>query len=128
VPINSVPVDQAAFVKFMLISIEPKADRETGIQYTSKDGTEKKWTVQVVAQLPSRWDAGRTESEVLAVTVTSAEDPASQVMEGEKVVFDNLTVGVMAPESDKDNPQKIRGGKLFWQASGVRAHSLAGKP
>jgi hypothetical protein len=126
VPINSVPVDQAAFVKFMIISVEPKADRETGIQYTSKDGIEKKWTVQVVAQLPSRWDVGRTESEVLAVTVTSAEDPASQVMEGEKVVFDNLTVGVMAPE--KGEGDRIRGGKLFWQASAVRAHSLAGKP
>lgn len=125
VPIQSVPVDQAAFVKFMVISVEPKADRETGIQYTSKDGSEKKWTVQVVAQLPSRWDSGRTESEVLPVTVTCAGDPSAQVMEGEKVVFDNLTVGVMAPE--KGEGDRIRGGRLFWQATGVRAASLAGK-
>ncbi|MGZ3357638.1 MAG: hypothetical protein ACXVBO_22710 [Isosphaeraceae bacterium] len=125
-PINSVPVDQAAFTKFMLISIEPKVDRETGVQFTSKDGAERKWVVQVVAQLPSRWDAGRTESEVLAVTVTCAEDPSVQVMEGDKVAFDNLTVGVMNPEQDKDSG-RIRGGKLFWGASGVVSRSMAGK-
>lgn len=124
-PINSVPVDQAAFVKLMLISIEPKVDRDTGVQFTSKDGSERKWTVQVVAQLPSRWDSGRTESEVLAVTLTSAEDPSAQVMEGDKVWFDNLTVGVMAPEKNEDTG-RIRGGKLFWQATGIRVRTTAG--
>jgi hypothetical protein len=120
VPINSVPVDQAAFKKFMLISIEPKTDRDTGVQFTSKDGSERKWTVQVVAQLPSRWDSGRTESEVLPVTVTMAGDPSAEVEEGDKVIFDGLTVGVMNPEQDKDSG-RIRGGKLFWGAAGVRS-------
>ena len=87
-PINSVPVDQAAFTRLMLVSIEPKTDRETGVQFTSKDGSEKKWTAQVVASLPSRWEAGRTESEVLPVTVTCAGDPAAEVMEGDKVSFE----------------------------------------
>jgi hypothetical protein len=126
VPIQNVPVDQAAFVKFMLISVEPKVDRETGVQFTSKDGSERKWTCQVVAQLPSRWDAGRTESEVLAVTVTTAADPSLQVEEGDKVTFDGLTVGVMAPE--KGEGDRIRGGKLFWGASGVRSKVFADKP
>lgn len=124
-PINSVPVDQAAFVKLMVVSIEPRTDRDTGVQLTNRDGTEKKWTVQVVAQLPSRWDSGRTDSEVLSVTVTCAEDPSAQVMEGEKVAFTDLTVGVMPPEKGEND--RIRGGKLFWQATGVRAASLAGK-
>jgi hypothetical protein len=127
VPIQNVPVDQAAFTKFMLISVEPKADRDTGVQFTSKDGLERKWNVQVVAQLPSRWDAGRTESDVLAVTVTCAEDPSLQVEEGDKVTFDNLTVGVMAPEANQDTG-RIRGGKLFWGATGVRSRTFADKP
>jgi hypothetical protein len=124
VPIQNVPVDQAAFIKFMLVSVEPRTDRDTGVQFTSKDGTERKWTVQVVAQLPSRWESGRTESEVLSVTVTCAEDPSAQVMEGDKVWFDGLTVGVMPPEKNEDTG-RIRGGKLFWGATGVRARSDA---
>ena len=126
VAIQNVPVDQAAFVKFMIVSVEPKADRDTGVQYTSKDGTEKKWTVQVVAQLPSRWDSGRTESEVLSVTVTCPEDPALAVEEGDKVTFDHLTVGVMAPERGEGD--RIRGGKLFYGATGVRSKVFADKP
>ena len=110
----------------MLVSIEPKTDRETGVQFTSKDGSEKKWTAQVVASLPSRWEAGRTESEVLPVTVTCAGDPAAEVMEGDKVSFDGLTVGVMPPEKSEDTG-RIRGGKLFWQATGIRSASYAGK-
>jgi hypothetical protein len=126
VPIQNVPVDQEAFIKFMLISVEPKTDRDTGVQFTSKDGVESKWNVQVVAQLPSRWDSGRTESEVLSVTVTCAQDPSLQVEEGDKVWFEHLTVGVMNPEQDKDSG-RIRGGKLFYGASGVMVRSLAVK-
>lgn len=118
-PINSAPVDQAAFTRLMLVEIAPKADRETGIQYTTKDGSEKKWTVQVVASVPSRWEAGRTDSDVLSVTVTCANDPTEYVTEGDMVLFDGLTVGVMPPEAGDNG--RIRGGKLFWQATGVRA-------
>jgi hypothetical protein len=109
----------------MVVSVEPKVDRDTGVQFTSKDGSERKWTVQVVASLPSRWDAGRSESEVLSVTLTSAEDPL--VEEGDRVWFDNLSVGVMPPEKNEDTG-RIRGGKLFWGASGIQAQTLAGKP
>jgi hypothetical protein len=126
VPIQNVPVDQAAFIKFMVVSVEPKTDRDSGVQFTSKDGAEKKWTVQVVAQIPSRWDSGRTESEVLSVTVTCAEDPSVEVAEGDKVFFDNLTVGVMAPERGEGD--RIRGGKLFFGATGVRSKVFADKP
>lgn len=126
-PIQNVPVDQAAFIKLLVISIEPKVDRETGVQFTSKDGSERKWAVSVAAQLPSRWESGRTDSEILSVTLTSAGDPSQMVEEGDKVWFDNLTVGVMNPEQDKESG-RIRGGKLFWQATGVRAQSMAGKP
>ena len=108
----------------MLVTVEPRTDRETGVQYTSQDGSERKWTVQVVASLPSRWDSGRTDSEVLSVTVTCADDPTGHVAEGDQVEFKDLTVGVMPPERNQDTG-RIRGGKLFWQASGVRSKAVA---
>jgi hypothetical protein len=135
VAINSVPVDQSAFSRIMVVSIQPRMvvefdqasgqRRETGIQATSKDGIEKKWTVEVVVSMASRWDSSRTESEVVPVTVTTAEDPAGLVTEGEQVVFDGLTVGVMPPEQGESG--RIRGGKLFWSASGVRSRLPVGK-
>lgn len=109
----------------MLVSIEPKSDRETGVQFTNKDGTERKWNVQVVASLPSRFDVSRTDSEVLAVTVTCADDPTSKIAEGDVVEFAGLTVGVMPPEHN-ESTGRIRGGKLFWQAAGVRSRAHAG--
>jgi hypothetical protein len=121
VPINSAPVDQAAFTRMMLVAVEPKKDRETGVQYTNRDGTEKKWNVQVVASMVSRFDATRTDSEVLAVTVTTAVDPA--ITEGDQVWFDGFSVGVMPPEKTEND--RIRGGKLFWTASGVHSRSQA---
>jgi hypothetical protein len=135
VPINSVPVDQSAFTRMMIVSIARKIvvefdqatgqRTETGIQATNPDGTEKKWVVEAVMSMPSRFDANRSESEVIPVTVTSASDPADLVGEGEQVTFDNLTVGVMAPEQGKSG--RIRGGKLFWQATGVRSRVPASK-
>lgn len=123
-PINSVPVDQSAFTRLMIVEVAPKADRETGVQYTTKDGLQRKWTVQVVASMASKWEAGRTDSEVLSITVTSADDPATLVAEGDLVAFDHLVVGVMSPEAGDNG--RIRGGKLFWQASGVRSRMPAG--
>ena len=125
VPINSAPVDQAAFTRLMLVELAPKTDRETGRQITSKDGTERKFTAQVVASLPSRWESGRTDSEVLQVTVTTADDPMGKVHEGEMVWFDGFTVGVMPPEQGEGG--RIRGGKLFWQATGIQPRT-GGKP
>ena len=75
--------------------------------------------------MPSRFDVSRTDSEVLAVTVTCSEDPREYVTEGDPVEFDGFTVGVMPPESGENG--RIRGGKLFWQASGVRSRVPSGK-
>jgi hypothetical protein len=123
VPINSVPVDQQAFARLMLVELAPKSDRETGVQYTTKDGTGRKWTAQVVASLPSRWESGRTDSEVLQVTITCLDDPTGKVMEGDQVWFTDLTVGVMAPEAGEGG--RIRGGRLFWQAAGIQSRTAA---
>jgi len=124
VPINSVPVDQTAFAKCMIVAIEPKNDRETGIQFTDRDGTKRKWSAQVVISMPSRWEAGKTESEVVAVTLTIADDPTGLVKDGDAVWFDGLSVGVMNPEQGDNG--RIRGGRLFWQASGIHVRQSAG--
>jgi hypothetical protein len=107
----------------MLVEIAPKSDRETGIQYTTKDGTERKWTAQVVASMPSRFDSARTDSEVLSVTVTCSDDPLGKVAEGDQVWFTGLTVGVMPPEQGESG--RIRGGKLFWQAAGIQSRAVS---
>ena len=71
------------------------------------------------------FDAARTDSEVLAVTVTCADDPRDYMHEGDPVQFAGFTVGVMPPEATDTG--RIRGGKLFWQASGVRSRVAAAK-
>jgi hypothetical protein len=119
VPLNYAPVDQGAYTRMMLVTIEPKTDRDTGVQYTSKDGSERKWTAQVVASLPSRWDAGRSDSDVLSVTVTCSDDPTGLVHEGDPVEFKDLTVSAMPPEMGDTG--RIRGGKPFYQANGIRS-------
>ena len=125
---NSRPVDQAAFTRLMLVTIEPRMTRpdqpgEVPVQLTNKDGTERKWTAQVVASMPSRWDADRSESEVLSITVTCADDPTSRVHEGDMVEFANWTTGVMDPEMNASG--RIRGGRLFDQATGIRTKVVA---
>lgn len=127
--ITNAPVDQARFTTILFMGCEPKMKatfdpvtnkrQTTGEQDTSKDGLYRKWTVQAAVSKPSTFDPSRTDSEVLAVTVTSAEDPAEGLMPGTPILFENFVTGVMAPEAGDNG--KIRGGKLFWQASGVRA-------
>lgn len=117
--ITSAPVDPARFTGLMYMGCEPKLDRETGLQHTTKDGFAKKWTVTVAATKPTSYDPTRQESDVLAITVTSELDPGTDLVMGTPVTLDDFSVGVMAPEAGDNG--KIRGGRLFWSASGVRA-------
>jgi hypothetical protein len=119
VPITSAPVDPARFSGLMFMSCEPKVDRDTGVQHTTKDGSARKWTVTVAATKPATYDPARMENDVLAVTVTSPDDPADGLVMGTPVTFTDFSVGVMAPEAGEGG--KIRGGRLFWSANGVRA-------
>lgn len=118
-PITSAPVDPARFTALIFMGCEPKLDRDTGNQHTSKDGMYRKWTVVVAASKPASWDPARAETDTLQVTVTSAEEPANGLVMGTPVTFTDFTTGVMSPEADAESG-KIRGGKLYWQATGVR--------
>lgn len=115
---TSAPVDPARFTGIMFMGSEAKLDRDTGNQHTTKDGSSRKWVVRVAASKPTTWDPSQTESDVLQVTVTSNEDPGSGLVMGIPVTFTDFAVGVMAPESGDNG--KIRGGRLFWSASGVQ--------
>jgi hypothetical protein len=117
--ITSAPVDPARFSGLMFMSCAPKLDPETQIQHTTKDGSSRKWTVTVAATKPATYDPTRQENDVLAVTVTSVDDPADGLVMGTPVTFTDFSVGVMAPEAGEGG--KIRGGRLFWSANGVRA-------
>jgi hypothetical protein len=125
VTFTSAPVDPARFTALVFMGCEPKLDRETGQQHTTKDGFSRKWTVNISAAKPSPYDSARTEVDALAVTVTSEVDPADGLVMGTPVTLDGFTVGVMAPEAGEGG--KIRGGRLFWSATGVRAKVPAGK-
>lgn len=96
----------------------PKLDRDTQIQHTTRDGSARKWTVQVAATKPTNWDPTQMESDVLQVTVTAVDDPGAGLVMGTPVTFTEFAVGVMAPEAGDGG--KIRGGRLFWSASGVQ--------
>jgi hypothetical protein len=122
-PIRSWPIDQGQFTRITLVSSEPKLAYDNGattnIQQTSKDGTQHKWTVEAVFGQPSPFQEGRTDSELMAVTITTpvnAPDPAADLV-GE-IRFVGLTAGAAPPESTDSG--RIRGGKIFLQATGVR--------
>jgi hypothetical protein len=65
-----------------------------------------------------------TARNLINVTVTCADDPRDSVSEGEPIVFSDFTAGVMPPEQSAETG-RIRGGKLFWTATGVRSRVTA---
>jgi hypothetical protein len=123
VPITSAPVDPARFTSLLFMACQPKIDRDTQIQHTTKDGSSRKWTVVVAAIKPASYDPAQLENGTLNVTVTSVDNPADGMAPGTPVTFVDFTTGVMKPEAGEGG--KIRGGSLFWSATGIRA--LVGK-
>lgn len=85
---------------------------------------ERKWEVQAAVQFHPQ--AGmRPVSEVLSVTVTGPPtDPAAAIPPGSPIELENFRVGFSAPEHGEG--QRIRGGRPWYQASGVR--SVNGRP
>jgi hypothetical protein len=110
-----------SFERAVLMAIGPKLEYGTGAQATSAQGVPK-WEAQVAVTYlaePGR----RADSEVINVTLTQPDNPADKVSSGE-VELDGLRVGWTAPEQ-RDNGKGIRGGKPWYQASGIRpAHGV----
>lgn len=115
------------FAAALLMACGPKLEYGTGAQATSAQGVPK-YEAQVAVTYLSE-PGQRSQSEVLAVTLTTHTDPAKDIQPGSPVEFDGLRVGWSAPERrQNDRGDRIVGGKPWYQASGLRiSHAAARK-
>lgn len=112
----TVAVDTAAsFSVCIFMGCEVKADFNTGEAQKNKDG-QYKWAVTVAAQtIPV--NGQRSTAETLSITIPAAADPCDGLPPGTSVEIQDMRAGTMDPEM---RGEKIRGGRMFFQASGVR--------
>ena len=99
-----------------------KLEYDTGAQATSAQGVPKREAQMAVTYLTE--PGQRAQSEVPTVTLTTPAHPAKDIAPGTSVEFDGPRVGWSAPEQ-RDNGKGIRGGKPWYQATGIRpAHAV----
>jgi len=103
----------------LVMSVGPKLKFGTDQQDVTRDG-EKKWSVQVAVSYFADYGM-RAQAEVIEVGLTGN---APDVQPGMPVQFDRLRCGVSAPE--KTEQGRVRGGRLYWSADGVRPFSGSG--
>jgi hypothetical protein len=117
---GSLVVDQAAtWQTCILMGAAPRMKFGTvDTQDSNADGVPK-WDIQAAVTYRPTFDGQRLQSEVLSVTVTSINDPADGIPVPSAVVFEQLRVGSMPPELNRET-DRIRGGRLFYTAQGVR--------
>jgi hypothetical protein len=117
-PSGTLVIDTAATftTAFLMASSSKDKFGSPGQQEYAKDGTPK-WlcnvavTFAAVGQMPP-------QSDILTITVTCPRDPGLDIDPGSPVSFEGLRVGVSDPEK-RDNGS-IRGGRQWFQASGIR--------
>jgi hypothetical protein len=105
------------FAAALLMASGPKLRFQTTEQDVAADG-QRKWEVQAAVT----WHAEpgqRPFSDLIRVTVLGGTDPAAGLPAGTPVEFDSLRLGVMTAEAGENG--RVRGGKPFYHASGVRA-------
>lgn len=112
----SIAVDiPATFSVLIYMGCEPKADFNTGEHQRNAAGLPK-WAVTLAAQtVPA--NGQRASAETISVTVPSEANPCDGLNPGLPVQLAGLRAGVMDPEQ---RGEKIRGGRLYWQATAVR--------
>ena len=118
---GTVIVDSSTFTSAISMGALPKNIYNSDEQDQTKDGL-LKWTVGVaVSYAPDAYGI-IAPSEVLNIGVASAADPGLSVPPGTAVVFDQLRVGVSAPEQRERRDgtgYRVVGGKLYWSARAV---------
>ena len=103
------------FSSAFLMSAGAKTKFGSNEQDISQSG-ERKWSVEAAVTFHS--NGMKASSEVISVTITGpASDPAAAIPPGSPVEFEGFRIGFSAPERAGD---RIRGGKPWFQASGVR--------
>jgi hypothetical protein len=110
------------FAAALLMSTAPKPKFGEDRQDVAADG-QPKWLAEVAVTFTGA-NGMKPVSEVLTITVTGA-DPGKSVQPGSPVIFDGLRVGVNPPEK-RDNGT-IRGGRLWYSASGIRSAPKRGE-
>jgi len=100
----------------LVMSVGPRNKFGTDVQDVNHNG-EKKWSVQVAVSYFADYGM-RAQAEVIEVGLVGE---APDVQPGTPVQFDRLRCGVSAPE--KTDTGRVRGGRLYWSADGVRPFS-----
>jgi hypothetical protein len=110
----------ATFSAALLMASAPRMRFGTQDQDISASG-ERKWEIQAAVTYHAEYGM-RAQSEVISITVPGGTDPAAAIPPGTPVEFENFRVGFSAPEKGAND--RIRGGKPWFQASGL--HAVAG--
>jgi hypothetical protein len=110
---------EATFASAICMGVIPReVFGQPGVQDKTSAGVPK-WTAGVAVSYHPDPAGGMTpQSEVLNITIASTEDPGKACPPGTAVAFDQLRVGVSAPEARGDG--RIRGGKLYYSAVAIR--------
>lgn len=105
------------FTNALIMASSPKLKFGTSEQDMAATG-ERKWEIQAAVTFQSEYGM-RPVSEVISVTVLGGTDPAAAIPPGSAVEFANFRVGFSPPE--KTDNGRVRGGRPWYQASGLRA-------
>lgn len=112
------------FATALLMASAPKMRFGTQEQDITANG-ERKWEVQAAVTFHAEHGM-RPVSEVISITVAAGTDPAASIPPGTPVEFVGFRLGISAPERGQND--RIRGGKAWYQASGLRpVHARQGK-
>jgi hypothetical protein len=104
------------FAAALLMASGPKIRFQSTEQDVAADG-QRKWEVQ--AAVTWHADPGqRPFSDLIRVTVLGGTDPAAGLPAGTPIELTDLRLGVMNAEQGENG--RVRGGKPFYMASGVR--------
>jgi hypothetical protein len=109
----------------LLMGCTPKLKYGTTEQDVSATG-ERKWEAQAAVTFHPAAPGMRPVSEVISVTITGpAANPGEHIQSGSPVEFDGFRVGWTAPEARENG--RVRGGKPWFQASGLRSSLHSGR-
>ena len=115
-------VDNSTFASAIVMATAPREKfGEPGVHEVTKNG-EKKWVAQVAVGYVADLNGITSPPEVISVGIIG-EDPGVACPPGTPVTFEQLRVGVSAPEQRerKDgNGMRVVGGKMFASAKAIK--------
>jgi hypothetical protein len=118
-PQTTFVVDQAAtFMGLVLISCEPRTGFRSDKQETTKDGVPR-WTCELLAGF--RDNFGKTQNEVIKVTVDNHRNPGEGYAPFTPVQLSNFVVGVMEDRKrNREGQEEIVGVRVWYRADDMR--------